>query len=547
MVSALFLAVTAMTASVSVPRIILDTDMIHDYDDVGAMAVLHTLADRGQCELLATVTSSLADYSVPSIEIFNRFYGRPDLPVGAPTRPAVTADPETSGHRKFKWLADRYRGWYRHAKSSDAPDAVEVYRKVLEGQPDKSVTICSIGYFTNLRRLMERCPDLVRRKVKILCADGFMFPNGCEYNVYMDPESARYLLANWPTEIVMIGWDYGCGVYSGRVVSELPGEGNPVKDLYRHVMISREEAQRKGDFFDDPEGMGHCSYDQMVVMASVFDENSPYFGLERGVIRLQHDPEGRGWIRKTPTVDFRPSFNTWTPTSDGRHRRMVPTMNKRGVGWVLEELISAGPLLSKTGVVCLVFDLTDSARPDETLALLKRHRAHATFFIHGIIDAERLALMKSLREEGHSVGLGTVSDGVVPAPFAMGKDIEWCMRELDPQIEACRTAAFPVRAMAFPKGIGDPESEITLAVKYGFLRLLRRAPYPSLGFVKVATRRQDKTMFATAGEMALPAIEKSAAENLIVTLYAADVDSLSSLLDKANELGVKALGLDELD
>ena len=39
-------------------KIIFDTDMIGDYDDVGAMAVLHKLADAGECEILATVSST---------------------------------------------------------------------------------------------------------------------------------------------------------------------------------------------------------------------------------------------------------------------------------------------------------------------------------------------------------------------------------------------------------------------------------------------------------------------------------------------------------
>ena len=39
-----------------VPKIIFDTDMVEDYDDVGAMAVLHAMADEGKCEILAVAT-----------------------------------------------------------------------------------------------------------------------------------------------------------------------------------------------------------------------------------------------------------------------------------------------------------------------------------------------------------------------------------------------------------------------------------------------------------------------------------------------------------
>jgi hypothetical protein len=36
-------------------KVIFDTDTETDCDDAGAMAVLHSLADRGECEILATV------------------------------------------------------------------------------------------------------------------------------------------------------------------------------------------------------------------------------------------------------------------------------------------------------------------------------------------------------------------------------------------------------------------------------------------------------------------------------------------------------------
>ena len=41
-----------------VPKVIFDTDMYTDFDDVGALAVLHSLADAGECEILGTVVST---------------------------------------------------------------------------------------------------------------------------------------------------------------------------------------------------------------------------------------------------------------------------------------------------------------------------------------------------------------------------------------------------------------------------------------------------------------------------------------------------------
>jgi len=48
---------SVVTAHAEPVKIFFDTGMETDCDDAGAMAVLHTLADRGECEILATVTS----------------------------------------------------------------------------------------------------------------------------------------------------------------------------------------------------------------------------------------------------------------------------------------------------------------------------------------------------------------------------------------------------------------------------------------------------------------------------------------------------------
>src|SRR5947209_8178268 len=65
-------------------KVLFDTDMDSDCDDAGALAILHALADAGEAEVLATMVSSLHPYSVPCVAAINRYYGRPDLPIGCP-------------------------------------------------------------------------------------------------------------------------------------------------------------------------------------------------------------------------------------------------------------------------------------------------------------------------------------------------------------------------------------------------------------------------------------------------------------------------------
>ena len=255
-----------------VPRVIFDTDMITDFDDVGALACLHALADAGECEILATVSSTRGNASVGAIEVINHYYGRSDLPVGAPKGMGVMGahpgaktkvDPAAplgekkggdGGHYKYRKMLADYPGWYRYADADAAPDANEVYRRVLAAQPDGSVTICSVGFLTNLRRLLETKPDdislldgkeLVAKKVKLWVAMACKYPKGKEYNSKWDAASSRIVLENWPTPAVFSAFDYGRNIFSGRAMAESAAEGRtPVRDIFAENLPTKEQMEK---------------------------------------------------------------------------------------------------------------------------------------------------------------------------------------------------------------------------------------------------------------------------------------------------------------
>jgi len=139
------------------PHIIFDTDIGGDYDDVGALAMIHALADKGEIEILATIASNLSPLVVPGIDVINTYFNRPDLPIGAPKTPGVTQD-----SRELHW-PDSLIKYYPHdfTSTAEAPDAVQVYRKILSQQPDTSVTIVSVGFLTNLYNLLRSKPDSI--------------------------------------------------------------------------------------------------------------------------------------------------------------------------------------------------------------------------------------------------------------------------------------------------------------------------------------------------------------------------------------------------
>jgi len=224
-------------------KIIVDTDMATDCDDAGAFAVLHALADNGECEILATVVSSKNPWSVPAVNVINTYYGRPNLPIGGVKGPGVKVDSKYTQH-----LAETFP----HTIQSDAdvPDAVQVYRDVLEKQPDQSVVIATVGYMTNLKNLLQLPGEgehlsgleLVRKKVKTwVCMGGNFIGSPAKddlklgnVNFQRDAPSALYTIQHWPTPIVFVGREVASvpsKVEIGQDLVNLPAD-NPVRDAY---------------------------------------------------------------------------------------------------------------------------------------------------------------------------------------------------------------------------------------------------------------------------------------------------------------------------
>ena len=236
LVWAAFLPATRPAAARDAVRILFDTDMDTDCDDAGALALLHTLADAGEAEILATMVSSLHPYSVPCVAAINRYYGRPDLPIGAPRGPGAVE----RGSRYARTIAEEFPTAYE--TNADAPDAAALYRRILAGQPDGSVVVVTVGYLTNLRDLLATGPDehsplagpeLVRRKVKHLVCMGGRYPEHLDPAVYgnfkPDPASAVAVARDWPTRIVFSG--LGVDIHTGAPLRRT-AEGNPVRRVY---------------------------------------------------------------------------------------------------------------------------------------------------------------------------------------------------------------------------------------------------------------------------------------------------------------------------
>ncbi|MFN9464696.1 MAG: nucleoside hydrolase, partial [Planctomycetota bacterium] len=63
-------------------KLIFDTDMGNDCDDALALAMIHALESRGECQLLAVTITKDHELAAPFVDCVNTFYGRGSIPIG---------------------------------------------------------------------------------------------------------------------------------------------------------------------------------------------------------------------------------------------------------------------------------------------------------------------------------------------------------------------------------------------------------------------------------------------------------------------------------
>lgn len=306
-------------------KIIFDTDFGPDYDDVGALAFLHTMADSGKAEILAICSSNKHPLVGPCIDIVNTYYGRPDISLGAPKGNAL--DLGAWQHWPDSLVA---RFPHKVQSTDNLPDAVNVYRKTLNAQPDGSVTLVTVGFLTNLASLLRSqpdsiCPltgmDLVSRKVKKLISMAGGFPEGKEFNVHMDSTASQYVYENWPGPIVFTGYEIGSKIHTGLnlIVSRIAN--NPVKEVFRISMPLAQEDQN-----------GRMSWDQTAVLIAVYGTEG-FFTTVPGTITVK--PDGS---------------NGWINSEKGKHAYVVQSMSVDAMSLFIEDRMIHTPMKSNTEI-----------------------------------------------------------------------------------------------------------------------------------------------------------------------------------------------------
>jgi len=295
--------------------IIFDTDIGTDVDDAGALAILHALADQGQAKILATMSANQNRWSAPAIDVINTYYGRRDMPIGS----------SKTGPNPEEWYHDTVPD-YPHdlTTGDDAPDAVEMYRKILAAQPDQSVTIVVVGWLTNMADLLNSKPDrhspltgreLAKAKVKELVAMGGRWPNSPknegEYNFRMDGPAAHKVISDWPGKIMFTG--LGKDVMTGaKLVAQGPKD-NPVSAFYRNFFKGHKVPERS-------------SWDLIAVLYAVRGLSDYFTAVSEGKCVGQKD-----------------GSNKWIPGPAQNHSYLLYKMPQPELATVIEDLLLTPP------------------------------------------------------------------------------------------------------------------------------------------------------------------------------------------------------------
>jgi hypothetical protein len=267
-------------------KIIFDTDFDSDIDDVGALYLLHTLADQGEAEILATILSTTHFWSPFALDAVNTFWNRPDIPLGVPYFEGVNKGSYYAGT-----IARNFPNDVGEQKKIE--NATSLYRRILASQEDGSVILVSVGHLTNVAQLLESKADeyspldgkaLMARKVKCWVA---MLGEGMNWNMRWDRAASETAINECPVPVIFT--TEGAEVKTGRLTRDLLDD-NPIKTVYRIWEKHYNEIDRS-------------SWDQISTWFAIIGEGE-YFRLEPGKLTFSQE-QGARWNPDAHGEDYR--------------------------------------------------------------------------------------------------------------------------------------------------------------------------------------------------------------------------------------------------
>ncbi len=289
-------------------KVILDTDPSFDPDDAGCIAMLHSMATNGECEILAMINSTNQKESALCMSSINYFYNRKAIPIGDYKGYAekINATENTYDFHIAKDYPREIEKW------EDTNDGVKLYREILESAKDKSMTVIIVGTMHNFYGLLQSEADefskksgvqLVEEKVKLVATMGGNFLDNkgydrtnwggsdklCSYTDWscLNEERnrmCRYVIENCPAPFIASGWENGNGDYydakNGNVMS-----GQGLKSLPENHII-RKSYEKHFEYRGGDEDISRHSNDQCALHYAIRGEGQNYTAYTDGRITL---------------------------------------------------------------------------------------------------------------------------------------------------------------------------------------------------------------------------------------------------------------------
>ncbi len=256
---------TPPTSPPAIPKVIFDTDMDTDCDDVGALALILEYVKAGRAELLGAVSDVPSKYAAACCDYICRYYGV-TVPVGT-IYDSEYSVVETDRYARYRATQANFlkgsRAYNRKFSNLmgktdvDYPAAATVYRRILAEAEDQSVTVVLVGMPTAIEALFRTKGDsisplsgieLFRQKVKLVVSEAQAVYPSCyksSYNYFNDSIGTARFFEQCPVPIHVSG--AGGSIIVGSTYSQSFGRDHPVRIAYETFLGGADQGRMSWD------------------------------------------------------------------------------------------------------------------------------------------------------------------------------------------------------------------------------------------------------------------------------------------------------------
>lgn len=180
-----------------------DDDCTSDVDCAVTAAAVNKLADQHVINLVAVVADTSNAYAAPAMYVFEKYYRRSSVPIGAMTGTLNCSN----GCNMSSWNAALVSQFDAGDTGSNYPSCVSVYRQAVAANPGIVIVMtgsapCMAGFLASGADAVSPLggAQLARQNVGRLIVLGGVNPSGTEFNIQSDPADWNTIFTMWTTQ-----------------------------------------------------------------------------------------------------------------------------------------------------------------------------------------------------------------------------------------------------------------------------------------------------------------------------------------------------------